>query len=204
MWWDSRASGSAFGKCVGVLGPKHARSEAAPGEGPGSGTRVHPPPIVAGAASVPGIRGRGRSVFQATKRRGTRRPARRASIAGRGAPDCVRPGVDDPAERLHPPRGIWILGDEHALPNERTRRRDGPEPGGRIEGAPSRRCDAQNLSWRVRNRSCTVGTTHGSPGIRPVGCTHRSRPIGACRRKGNRDVPRVGRNARGSASSPRK
>src|SRR5262249_61059129 len=95
---------------IRVVGPTRARSEAAPGEGSRSGARVHPLPIVAGAASVPGIRGRGRSVFQATKGRGSRRLARRAPLAGRGGPDCVRPSVDDPAERLHHPRGIWTLG----------------------------------------------------------------------------------------------
>jgi hypothetical protein len=167
----------------------------------GSGARVHPPPIVAGAASIPGIRGRSRSVFQAAKGRGSRRPARRAPLAGRGGPDCVRPGVDDPAERLHPPREIGTLGDGQALLNERTRRRDCPAPGTRIKGASSRPCDARSLSWRVRNRSCIVVTTHRSPGLRPVGCTRPTGSIRPCGRGENRDVPRVGRNARGSASS---
>ena len=157
--------------------------------------------IVAGAASVPGICGRGRSVFQAAKGRGSRRPARRAPLAGRGGPDCVRPGVDDPAERLHPPREIWTLGDGQALLNERTRRRDCPAPGTRIKGASSRPCDARSLSWRVRNRSCIVVTTQRSPEIRPAGCTHPTGSIRAWGRGGNRDAPRVGRNARGSASS---
>jgi len=79
--------------------------------------------------------------------------------------------------------GYGHSGDGHALLNERTRRRDGPEPSGRIEGAWSRPCDAQGLSWRGRSRSCTVGTTHRSPGIRPVGCTHPTGPIGACQKR---------------------
>ena len=69
------------------------------------------------------------------------------------------------------------------------------------KGASSRPCDARSLSWRVRNRSCIVGTIHRSPGIRPVGCTHPTGSIRACGRGGNRDVPRIGRNAPGSASS---
>jgi hypothetical protein len=197
---STEASASLLAR-VGVVGPTRARSEAAPGEGSRSGTRVHPLPIVAGAASVPGIRGRGRSVFQATKGRGSRRLARRAPLAGRGGRTAYDPALMMLLSACTPHAGYGHSGDGHALLNERTRRRDGPEPGGRIEGAWSRPCDAQGLSWRVRSRSCTEGTTHRSPCVRPVGCTHLLGQSGLVRRGGNCDVPRIGRNARGSASS---
>jgi hypothetical protein len=144
--WRELASGRSWWSLAplavarfGVVGPTRARREAAPGEGSGSGARVHPPPIVAGAASIPGIRGRSRSVFQATKGGGSRRPARRAPLAGRGGPDCVRPAFHDPAKRLHPPGGIWTLGGRTCVAqraNSETRSsRAGQDNPGSIEPA---------------------------------------------------------------------
>jgi hypothetical protein len=191
-------------KCVGVVGPTRARSEAAPGEGSGSGARVHPLPSSRARPASRESAGGADRCFRRRKAGGVVALLDELPSLDEGGPDCVRPGVDDPAERLHPPREIWTLGDGQALLNERTRRRDCPAPGTRIKGASSRPCDAPSLSWRVRNRSCIVVTTHRSPDIRPAGCTHPTGSIRACRSGGNRDVPRVGRNARGSASSLRK
>ena len=69
--------------------------------------------------------------------------------------------------------GYGLSGDGHAFAqraNSETRlSRAGQENGA---GASSRPCDARSLSWRMRNRSCTVGTTHRTLALRRVGCTH--------------------------------
>ena len=177
------------------------RSEAAPGEGSGSDARVHP---------LPSSRARPASRESAG---GADRCFRRRKAGGVVALLDELPSLDEGGRTAYDPALMILLsactlharyglsGTDKRCSTSELGDAIVHAPGTRIKGASSRPCDARSLSWRVRNRSCIVVTTHRNPDIRPAGCTHPTGSIRAWGRGGNRDVPRIGRNARGSASS---